>query len=402
MVCETTRRSCGVLIVVAAAAVAMLAALSCGVGPANAGGGVNGNAGRQKRQLKAGSGGGSSSGCSNLNLYEGSWVYDQAYPPYDSSSCPFIGKEFDCLKFGRPDRRYLQYRWQPGGGCNLPRFEGEKFLRRMEGKKMMFVGDSLSMNQYESLLCLLHAAVSNSNITRQSQPYLSTATFQDYGVSIMLFTSHYLVDIEEQEIGRVLKLHSISDATSRLWRQMDFLVFNTWAWWYRTGPEKGWDYVQDGETISEDMDRMLAFKRALTTWAKWVEANVNAAKTTVFFQGASPSHYNGTEWGKPGLRDCSHETDPVLPPDASNLAVGGAVSLALQAQQDAIKSIHHPILFLNITGLSHLRKDGHPSSHSGLARLDCTHWCIAGVPDAWNQLLYTTILDQPFTHAPFF
>ncbi|CAI0560262.1 unnamed protein product [Linum tenue] len=349
MVCETTRRSCGVLIVVAAAAVAMLAALSCGVGPANAGGGVNGNAGRQQRQLKAGSGGGSSSGCSNLNLYEGSWVYDQAYPAYDSSSCPFIAKEFDCLKFGRPDRRYLQYRWQPGGGCNLPRFEGEKFLRRMEGKKIMFVGDSLSMNQYESLLCLLHAAVSNSNITRQSQPYLSTATFQDYGVSIMLFTSHYLVDIEEQEIGRVLKLHSISDATSRLWRQMDFLVFNTWAWWYRTGPQKG-----------------------------------------------------GTEWGKPGLRDCSHETDPVLPPEASNLAVGGAVSLALQAQQDAIKSIHHPILFLNITGLSHLRKDGHPSSHSGLSRLDCTHWCIAGVPDAWNQLLYTTILDQPSTPAPFF
>ncbi|CAI0560273.1 unnamed protein product [Linum tenue] len=178
MICETTRRSCGVLIVVAAAAVAMLAALSCGVGPANAGGGVNGNAGRQQRQLKAGSGGGSSGGCSNLNLYEGSWVYDQAYPPYDSSSCPFIAKEFDCLKFGRPDRRYLQYRWQPGGGCNLPRFEGEKFLRRMEGKKMMFVGDSLSMNQYESLLCMLHAAVSNSNITRQSQPYLSTATFQ--------------------------------------------------------------------------------------------------------------------------------------------------------------------------------------------------------------------------------
>ncbi|KAL2898366.1 Protein trichome birefringence-like 2 [Bienertia sinuspersici] len=24
--------------------------------------------------------------------------------------------------------------------------------------------------------------------------------------------------------------------------------------------------------------------------------------------------------------------------------------------------------------------------------MDCNHWCIAGVPDTWNQLLYTTLL----------
>ncbi|CAN0917105.1 Protein trichome birefringence-like 38 [Linum grandiflorum] len=195
----------------------------------------------------------SSSICANNNnLYEGIWVDEETYePPYNSASCPFIAKEFDCFKFGRPDHQYLQYRWQPAGGCNLPRFDGEKLLRKMKGKKIMF----------------------------------------EYGVTIMLFTSHYLVDIEQEEMGRVLKLDSIISNGSSLWNKMDFLVFNTWAWWYRTGPTKGWDYVQDGETVFKDMDRMVAFKKALTTWARWVDSNVNSSKTSILFQGASPSHY---------------------------------------------------------------------------------------------------------------
>ncbi|XP_022140086.1 protein trichome birefringence-like 38 isoform X2 [Momordica charantia] len=225
------------------------------------------------------------SGC---NLFQGKWVLDSSFPLYNSSTCPFIDAEFDCQKFGRPDSLYLKYTWRPDS-CILPRFDGVDLLKKWSGKKIMFVGDSLSLNMWESLSCMLQASVPNAKTTFVRRDSLSSVFFQDYGVTLLLYRTPYLVDIERQDVGRVLKLDSIQ--AGKAWLGMDVLIFNSWHWWTHTGRSQPWDFIQDGTTRYQDMDRLVAFYKGLTTWARWVDFNVDPTKTKVFFQGISPTHY---------------------------------------------------------------------------------------------------------------
>ncbi|CAD5188382.1 unnamed protein product [Musa acuminata subsp. malaccensis] len=325
----------------------------------------------------------------HCDLYNGRWVEDESYPLYDSRSCPFVRKEFDCLRYGRPDTKYLKFRWEPAGTCDLPRFDGVKLMRTLGGKKVMFVGDSLTLNQYLSFLCLLHAAVPNATLSFSSDNRsLSAVTFEDYNVTVMYYNSHYLVDIVKENIGRVLKLDSVQIGGS-IWLTADVLIFNTWHWWLSTGSRQEWDYVRDGNRTLKDMDRTAAFSKAVSTWANWVESNVNPSTTRVFFQGISPVHIGGEEWGENGST-CEGQTEPSNP---SAYYAGPVPQEAIVKK--LLSNMTKPVYLFDISYLSQLRKDAHPSKYNGVnSTNDCSHWCIAGLPDTWNQLLYAALIHR--------
>ena len=56
------------------------------------------------------------------------------------------------------------------------------------------------------------------------------------------------------------------------------------------------------------------------------------------------------------------------------------------------------VQLLDITGMSNYRKDAHCSIYTRVEKplsmnnQDCSHWCLPGVPDAWNELLYAMIM----------
>jgi hypothetical protein len=64
------------------------------------------------------------------------------------------------------------------------------------------------------------------------------------------------------------------------------------------------------------------------------------------------------------------------------------------ALEKVLRNMSKPVHLLNVTRMSELRKDAHPSVYGagGHRGMDCTHWCLAGVPDTWNQLLYAELI----------
>ncbi|KAA8549425.1 hypothetical protein F0562_001102 [Nyssa sinensis] len=337
-------------------------------------------------------------------LFMGTWVRDDSNPIYQAESCSIIDPQFNCQMYGRPDTDYLKYSWRPAN-CELPRFNGLDFLMKLRGKKVMFVGDSLGRNQWESLLCLISATVPETATQMIRGDPLSTFKYLEYAVTVSFYKAPYLVDIDAVQGRRVLKLEDIS-GNGNAWKDVDLLSFNTGHWWSHQGSLQGWDYMEWGGTLYQDMDRLVAMERGMRTWARWVDKNVDTSRTRVFFQSISPTHYNPTEWNAGATilgatilttKTCYGETLPT----SGGTTYPGAYTDQMKVVEEVINEMSSPPYLLDITMLSEMRKDAHPSIYSGDLSpgqranpdhsADCSHWCLPGLPDTWNQLFYTAL-----------
>ncbi|KAL6874142.1 hypothetical protein ACP4OV_014224 [Aristida adscensionis] len=357
--------------------------------------------------------GGSETEAAMCDVYDGEWVRDaEARPLYAPGTCPYVEEAYACAANGRPDSGYTRWRWAPRH-CRLPRFNATDLLERLRGKRLMLVGDSINRNQFESLLCILHGALPDKARMFETHGYkisrgrryfvvkfVVLTEMLDYDCTVEFVRSHFLV---RQGVGfdqqgnssSILQIDRI-DKTANRWKKADVVVFNTGHWWTHGKTARGKNYFKEGDKLYPQFDSTEAYRRALKTWAHWVDKNMDPARSVVFYRGYSTAHFRGGDWDSGG--SCHGETEPTF-----RGAIIESYPLKMRIVEEVVGGMRFPVRLLNVTKLTNFRRDGHPSVY-GKARekkkvskrkQDCSHWCLPGVPDAWNELIYASLVLEP-------
>ncbi|XP_009796066.2 protein trichome birefringence-like 34 [Nicotiana sylvestris] len=347
------------------------------------------------------------------NLFSGSWVFDNvSYPLYKEQQCSFMTDDFACHKFGRKNSKFQHWRWQPHD-CDLPRFNAKALLEKLKGKRVLFVGDSLNKNQWVSMVCLIES----SGIPSLKPPIwkgnLITFEVKEYNATIDFYWSPLLVEsncddpVKHRVRDRIIRIEAI-EKHARNWIDADILIFDSFTWWLESQMTLLWGSFESSDAIYKKVGMKLRrYEMALRTWSDWLEFQIDRKRTRLFFMSLSPPHRNATDWGMGNGQNCYNETEPI-----SRKQYWGSENdvKMMEIAEEAVNGLQKrglDIQYLNITHLSDYRKDAHPSIYkrnwvaltkeellNPRSYADCVHWCLPGVPDVWNQILFAYIMNS--------
>ncbi|CAM8948804.1 unnamed protein product [Rhodiola kirilowii] len=341
------------------------------------------------------------------NVFQGRWVWDNdSCPLYAEDTCPYLVKQVTCQRNGRSDSAYQNWRWQPNS-CNLPRFDPLKLLEVLRNKRLMFVGDSIQRGQFESMVCLVQSVIPDGSKSLRRVPPMKIFEAKEYNMSIEYYWAPFLVEsisdhaTNHTVMKRMVRLDSINKHGDH-WKGVDVLVFESYVWWMHN-PFINASYGSPQKV--KEYDVPTAYELALKTWAKWLESAINPENQQIFLMSMSPTHLWSWEW-RPGTdENCFNESQPIK--KSSYWGTGSSLDI-MRKTKDMLDDLSVKVTFLNITQLSEFRKDGHTSIYGErrgklLTReqksdpkkyADCIHWCLPGVPDTWNEILYAHLLQN--------
>ncbi|KAJ7281182.1 hypothetical protein O6H91_Y366500 [Diphasiastrum complanatum] len=338
---------------------------------------------------------------------QGKWVLDAERPLYSGNFCKrFLSAGWACRLTNRPDFEFERYRWQPHD-CNLPPFDSHTFLRRMRNKTIAFVGDSLGRQQFQSLMCMLTGG-KNSILVHDvgtefgfglrppfgARPDGWAYNFVLSNTTVVYSWSSWLGDVQkynesDPSSASALHLDRPSSFLRNYIHKLDAVVLNTGHHWNRGKfiVNKIELHVNGSKELPKKLTILTdLYNYTLRSVAKFMDIQIaHNPGLRVFITTLSPRHFRNGDWDSGGT--CENNipfgettsSDPVIDPVAEGAILNTKVQL------------------LNITYLSQLRGEAHMSKYSITAKKgaqDCLHWCLPGVPDTWNEILYAKLIED--------
>ncbi|XP_039130835.1 protein ALTERED XYLOGLUCAN 4-like [Dioscorea cayenensis subsp. rotundata] len=306
----------------------------------------------------------------------------------------------NCEKYGK-DQDFLNWRWKPHG-CDLPRFDAGEFLRMVKGKTMFFVGDSLARNHVESLLCLLSQVEKPMNVHKDKEDTSNIWYFNSSNFTIKSNFIKFLVQATERTINGtktgVFDIHM--DKVDTEWanklHKTHYIVISTSHWFFRknyfyeNGKLIGCTFCS--ETNLKEINFITAIKKATRTALEFIKNSTHEEhhfefKTLTLLRTYSPAHFEGGAWNDGGY---CNRTRPLKAEEM--LGVGDMELRNGQVEElDKVKEGEGEFGVVDVTESMMVRADGHPGKHWNDEWMkgfnDCTHWCLPGAVDVWNDMM---------------
>ncbi|CAM8986257.1 unnamed protein product [Rhodiola kirilowii] len=331
------------------------------------------------------------------DLSIGRWVrHPKQEPYYTNSTCYWIIPQHNCIKFGRPETEYLNWKWKPDG-CELPPFDPAQFLNLVRGKSIAFVGDSVSRNQMQSLLCILSAVaypVDISNKYEGDKQYFKRWYYPKYNFTMAALWSRFLVRSSgDSSPYNITSLYI--DEADPAWEDeienFDYVILSAGHWFFRpflfyqNNKLIGCHECNEAsvKNVTNFFGYRMAFRTAFST-LKGLDF-----KGTIFLRTFSPAHFEHGKWNTGGScpRKKPYEYgENELDEDSLEFYLT-QIEEFQEAKKKGLK-----VRLLDTTGAMVTRPDGHPN-HYGLplrgnaSLADCVHWCLPGPIDTWNEFL---------------
>ncbi|KAJ7945217.1 Protein trichome birefringence-like [Quillaja saponaria] len=343
----------------------------------------------------------SSSATEVCNYAKGRWVADSRRPLYSGFGCKqWLSPMWSCRLTQRPDFSFEGYRWLPQN-CDMPEFERFAFLRKMQDKTIAFIGDSLGRQQFQSLMCMASGGEGSPEVENVDWEYGLVKPrgairpdgwayrFPKTNTTILYYWSASLTDLQPLNItdpatNVAMHLDRPPAFMRRFLHWFDVLVLNTGHHWNRGKLNANrWVMYVNGKPNQDKNLADIPNAKNFTIFSivRWLDSQLPLQpRLQVFFRTISPRHFFNGDWNNGGTCD---NTTPLS--GGSEVVQDGSSDLVVEAALNGTK-----VKILDITAISELRDEAHMSRYTDRGTLnvsDCLHWCLPGIPDAWNELL---------------